>query len=65
MRGITGLSVTNSASQQQPELVVIADFAKPHSWGLAEAINDAISVAMIGDLDTQLIKFNYGAQPDS
>lgn len=63
MRGITGLaSVTNSASQQQPELVVVPDFAKAAQLGVSvEAINDAISVAMIGDLDTQLAKFNYGA----
>lgn len=63
MRNISGLaSVTNSASQQQPELVVVPDFAKAAQLGVSiEAINDAISVAMIGDIDTQLAKFNYGA----
>lgn len=63
MRTIPGLaSITNSASQQQPELVVIPDFAKAAQLGVnVEAINDAISVAMIGDIETQLAKFNYGA----
>ncbi len=52
-------SVGSTASLLQPEIVIAPDFAKAAELGITvEAISDAIRIATIGDLDSNLAKFN-------
>ncbi|PZP84175.1 MAG: ABC transporter permease [Azospirillum brasilense] len=62
MRGLTGISsVGTSASLQQPEIVIVPDFAKAAELGISvQALSDAVNIATIGDIEANLAKFNYG-----
>ncbi|MFA6094317.1 MAG: efflux RND transporter permease subunit [Candidatus Paceibacterota bacterium] len=62
MRALPELSsVTNSAAQPQPEIIITPDFEKLATLGLTvNQISDAIRIATIGDNEPQLAKFNDG-----
>lgn len=54
-------SISSSASLRQPEIIITPDFAKAAQLGVSvQAISDAINIATIGDIETNLAKFNYG-----
>lgn len=62
MRGLSGISsVGTSESLQQPEIVIVPDFAKAAELGISvQALSDAVNIATIGDIEANLAKFNYG-----
>ena len=62
MRGLSGISsVATSASLQQPEIIIVPDFAKAAELGISvQALSDAVNIATIGDIEANLAKFNYG-----
>lgn len=62
MRGLRGISsVGTSESLQQPEIVIVPDFAKAAELGISvQALSDAVNIATIGDIEANLAKFNYG-----
>ena len=64
MRTMHGLaSVSSTASQRQPELVIIPDYEKASRLGITvEQMSDAVRIATIGDSVTNLAKFNNGTR---
>jgi hydrophobe/amphiphile efflux-1 (HAE1) family protein len=62
MRAMQELSsVGTTESLKQPEITITPDFAKAAQLGVnVEAIADAVNIGTIGDIDTNLAKFNYG-----
>lgn len=62
MRSVPGLvSVTTTASLAQPEIIISPDFAKSAQLGITvQTISDVLRVGTIGDIETNLAKFNYG-----
>ncbi|MBK1665525.1 ABC transporter permease [Rhodospirillum rubrum] len=61
MRGIAGLiAVGSTAPSEQPEIVILPDFAKAAQLGVTvQALSDAVNIATIGDIDTNLAKLNH------
>lgn len=62
MRRLPGISsVGTSTSSVNPELTIIPDFAKAAEMGVTvQTLSDVITIATIGDIDSNLAKFNYG-----
>jgi HAE1 family hydrophobic/amphiphilic exporter-1 len=62
MRGLSGISsVGTSESLQQPEIVIVPDFAKAAELGISvQALSDSVNIATIGDIEANLAKFNFG-----
>jgi HAE1 family hydrophobic/amphiphilic exporter-1 len=62
MRGLSGISsIGTSESLQQPEIVITPNFAKAAELGISvQALSDTINIATIGDIESNLAKFNYG-----
>ena len=62
MRTLTDItSVQNSQGLKQPEIIIRPDFAKAARLGITvQKISDAVNIAMIGDIDANLAKFNQG-----
>jgi HAE1 family hydrophobic/amphiphilic exporter-1 len=62
MRAIPELSsVSTTASQKQPEIIIIPDYAKAAAAGVSvQTISDTINIATIGDIEANLAKFNAG-----
>lgn len=57
--GLTGINTT--ASLKQPEIIIEPDFAKAAQLGIGvQQISDALSIATLGDVESNLSKFNYG-----
>lgn len=58
MRHITGLNAVGSTMPAaQPEILIIPDFAKAAQLGVtAQALSDAVTIATIGDTDSNLAK---------
>lgn len=58
MRGIAGLtSVGSTAPSEQPEIVIVPDFAKAAQLGVTvQALSDAVTIATIGDIEANLAK---------
>jgi HAE1 family hydrophobic/amphiphilic exporter-1 len=56
-------SIQNSQGLKQPELVIRPDFAKAAQLGITvQQISDAVNIALIGDIDANLAKFNQGTR---
>lgn len=54
-------SIASTASLNQPEITITPDFAKAAQLGISvQAISDAITIGTIGDIESNLAKFNYG-----
>jgi multidrug efflux pump subunit AcrB len=64
MRGISGLAnIINTNGLQQPEIIITPDFAKGAALGISvQALSDAVNVALLGDADVNLAKFNTGTR---
>lgn len=62
MTGIVGLTgVTTTASLKQPEIIIQPDFDKAAQLGIGvQQISDALNIATLGDVESNLSKFNYG-----
>ena len=62
IREITGLSsIRMSSNLKQPEIIITPDFSKAAMLGISvQEISDAISIATIGDIETNLAKLNVG-----
>ncbi|EGY01967.1 Acriflavin resistance protein [Nitrospirillum viridazoti Y2] len=60
MRGIAGItSVGSTMSAAQPEILIIPDVAKAAQLGVTvQALSDAVTIATIGDIDSNLAKLN-------
>jgi HAE1 family hydrophobic/amphiphilic exporter-1 len=60
MRRIDGISAIGSTTpSEQPEIVILPDFAKAAQLGVTvQALSDAVTIATIGDIDTNLAKLN-------
>lgn len=56
-------SIENSAGQRQPEIIIVPDYDKAAMLGIdAQQISQAINIAMIGDIESNLAKFNQGTR---
>lgn len=64
MRSIAGLSsIESTAGQKQPEIIIVPDYDKAAMLGInAQQISEAINIAMIGDIESNLAKFNQGTR---
>jgi len=62
MRSLSELSsLSSTAGLSQPEITITPDFAKAAQLGVSvQAISDAVNIGTIGDIETNLAKFNYG-----
>ena len=50
-----------SSNLKQPEIIITPDFSKAAMLGISvQEISDAISIATIGDIETNLAKLNVG-----
>lgn len=56
-------SVTSTAGQKQPEIIITPDYERASQLGITvEQISDAVRIATIGDNVTSLAKFSYGSR---
>jgi hydrophobe/amphiphile efflux-1 (HAE1) family protein len=62
MRAMPELSsVSTTASLKQPEIIIIPNYAKAAAAGVSvQSISDTVNIATIGDIESNLAKFNYG-----
>ena len=62
MHTIAGLSSISAKSNlKQPEIIITPNFAKVAMLGISvRAISDAINIATMGDIETNLAKLNFG-----
>ena len=62
MRAMPELSsVATTASLKQPEIIIVPNYAKAAAAGVSvQSLSDTVNIAMIGDIEANLAKFNYG-----
>lgn len=57
--GLTG--VTTTSNLKQPEIIIRPDFEKAAQLGMSvQDISDALNIATLGDVESNLSTFNYG-----